>query len=119
MALKTKRQLLERALEALGALASGQVAEVEDLARVERYLGPTVADLLRRDIYYIADTEEIEEDIFDDLALCLANTARHAFGLGNDPALPASVKGPMGAEASLRIKGGGGPTYKPLRTTYY
>lgn len=119
MTVKTRRQLVDRAGEALGVLAAGQSLATEDVARIDGYVEPTLEDLTARDVIYIPDSEEFDYAIFDDLALCLANNCRHAFGLGGNAELPAAVKGPLGAENSLRIKSVGKPTYKPLKTVYY
>lgn len=116
MATKTRRQLIERAAEALGVLAAGQPVEVEDYARIDGYIDPTAADLIARDVYYIADTEEIPDSIFDDFAICVASTCRHAFGLSGNAELPAAA---LNAENKLRIKSADGPTYRPLRATYF
>jgi len=113
---KTRRDLVDRALDVLGVLASGQAPATEDVARVDGYVDTTIADLLDRDVYYVADVSEIEDGIFDDLAKCLANNCREGFGLASDPALPAIA---AAAENKLRIKSAQGPTYSVLRTSYF
>lgn len=114
--MKTRRDLLDRSLEVLGVLAAGQVAETEDLARVDGYVETTISDLAARDVIYIADAEEFDLAIFDDLAKVLANNAREAFGLANDPRLAATG---MAAENNLRIKSAQGPTYQPQKLVMY
>lgn len=114
--MKSRRDLVDRALEVLGVLAAGQVAANEDLARVDGYVDTTIADLTARDVVYVPDTQEFEAGIFDDLAKVLANNAREAFGLADDPRLAATG---MAAENSLRIKSAQGPTYQPLKTVYF
>lgn len=113
---KTRRDLVDRALGVLGVLAAGQSAEVEDVANVDSYVDTTVSDLEARDIYYVADVEEVDPSIFDDLAKVLANNAREEFGLADDPRLAATA---AAAERSLSIKSAQGPTYKTLRTQYF
>jgi len=113
---KTRRDLVDRALDVLGVLASGQAPATEDVARVDGYVDTTIADLLDRDVVYIPDSEEIEEGVFDDLAKVLANNCREGFGLASDPALPAIA---AAAENKLRIKSAQGPTYQTLKTVYY
>lgn len=116
MSTKTRRELIDRAGEALGVLAAGQTLSNEDYTRIDGYIDPTADDLIARDVYYVADTSEIDGAIFDDFALCVANACRHAFGLSGNPELPAAAQA---AEAKLRIKSASGPTYKPLRSTYF
>ena len=113
---KTRRELVDRALDVLGVLASGQVPEVEDVARLDGYVETTIEDLLERDIIDIPDPEEIELSIFDDLAKVLANNAREGFGLANDPRLAATAQA---AEKRLLEKSWIAPTYKPLKTQYF
>lgn len=114
--MKSRRDLIDRALEIIGTLAAGQVAENEDLARVDGYVDTTIADLIARDVYYVSDNEEFDLSIFDDLAKVLANNAREAFGLANDPRLAATA---MAAENNLRTKSAQGPTYAVLKGTYF
>lgn len=114
--MKLRRDLLDRALSVLGVLASGQVAENEDLALVDSYVETTIADLTARDVIYIPDADEFDEKIFDDLAKVLANNARESFGLANDPRLAATA---MAAEVSLRTKSAQGPTYKVAQGVYF
>jgi len=116
MSTKTRRELIDRAGEALGVLAAGQSLANEDIARIDGYIDPTAEDLIARDVYYVSDTEEIDASIFDDFAICCANACRHAFGLSGNAELPAAAQA---AEAKLRIKSASGPTYKPLRTAYF
>lgn len=116
MSTKTRRQLIDRVGEAVGALASGQSLAAEDVSRIDGYVDPTAADLLARDVYYVADTQEIDASIFDDFALCVASACRHAFGLNGDPEIPAAAQA---AEVKLRVKSASGPTYKVLRASYF
>jgi hypothetical protein len=116
MAAKTRRDLVDRALEILGVLAAGQAPAPEDVARVDGYVDTTVADLIARDIYYVDDVDEVDPAIFDDLAKVLGNNCREAFGLASDPALPAIA---AAAENKLQVKSSQGPTYRTLRTSYF
>lgn len=114
--MKTRRDLVDAALENLGVLASGQVAEQEDIARVNARVETTIDDLRARDVIYIPDADEFDPEIFEDLAVCLANTCRLAFGLAENPRLPAAV---LRAEDNLRTKSAQGPVYSVLKTVYY
>lgn len=114
--MKTRRDLIDRAAEALGVLAAGQTLANEDIARIDGYVDTTAADLMRRDIYSIADTQEIDESIFDDFGICLANACRHAFGQSGNPELQAAA---IAAEQKLLKKSAQGPTYKIQRSVYF
>jgi hypothetical protein len=114
--MKTRRDLIDRALSVLGVLGSGQSPETEDVALVDGFIDPMIADLTDRDVVYISDAEEIEDGLFLDLAKVLANNCREAFGLANDPRLAATG---IAAENSLREKSAQGPTYRVLRSQYF
>lgn len=116
MSTKTRTELITRAAEALGVLAAGQPIEVEDYQRINGYVDTTAADLIARDVIYIPDTGEIDAAIFEDFAICVANTCRHAFGLGGNAELPAAA---IAAERNLSVKSSHGPTYERLKVEYF
>lgn len=116
MALKTRRELVEEAIGVLGVVGAGQAPEVEDVAKVDSKVEATIDDLRARDVYYVSDAEEVDTEIFLDLAACLAGNCMADFGMANDPRVTAVA---MAAENSLRIKSAQGPTYKTLRVDYF
>jgi len=116
MALKTRRDLVDEALGVLGVVGSGQSPEVEDVAKVDGKINATIDDLRARDVIYIPDYDEIDTEIFLDLATCVAGKCMADFGLANDPRITAMA---VVAENSLSIKSAQGPTYTRLRTEYF
>lgn len=114
--MNTRRDLVDRALDILGVIATGQEPATEDVAKADAYVDSMVADLISRDVFYVSDTDEIDLAIFQDLATCLANACMAAFGLANDPRITAMS---LAAENSLMIKSQHGPTYQVLRTQYF
>jgi hypothetical protein len=116
MALKTRRDLVDEALGVLGVVGSGQSPEVEDVAKVNGKIDATIDDLRAQDVIYVPDYNEIDTEIFLDLATCVAGKCMADFGLANDPRITAMA---VAAENSLRLKSAQGPTYATLRTTYF
>lgn len=90
-AYKTRDQLVLRALEILGVVATGQAPAAEDTAKIDNLVDPLIARLAEREIAYVADVNEIDLSLFEDLAVMLAGSAR--FGRVPDTAP---------AESSLR-----------------
>lgn len=114
--IKSRRELIDMALSNLGVLAAGQQPETEDLQRVDAFVDAMLADLRVRDIIDIPSGDEFDIGVFADLAVCLANTCRHAFGLSGNPELQAAA---MAAEQKLLVKSAQKPTYSILRGTYF
>ena len=80
MAAKTKTDLINQALKNLGALPFGQAANDEDFDNVDGLVGPAVADLRERDVYFLADSNVIPEEAFIWLGHVLAWNAAAHFG---------------------------------------
>ena len=56
---RNRRQLNEQALMYIGALESGQAAEVEDLDRMDGHVDAILAYLQAKDIFYVQYDEEV------------------------------------------------------------
>lgn len=82
----TKDQLLEQVTAELFALASGQTPNPDDTARIETRINATLAALAKTNAYYIPDSEEIDDAIFNALAEYLAQVCRPALLLPRDKA---------------------------------
>lgn len=95
MAFKTRRELIDQVLDALGVLVPGQAPSDEAVDRVDNILDPTLEMLSSLEIVYVADAGtadppangEIGLDIFIPLANCIAWQIAGAFNLAGDPAL--------------------------------
>jgi hypothetical protein len=81
---KTQEELINRALEELGVLASGQTASAEDSAVIRNAISPVMSDLATRDIYTWGDPDVFEDDAFDHLGVILANARARVFGQQQD-----------------------------------
>jgi hypothetical protein len=90
-AYKTRNQLVSRALEILGVVASGQAPAPEDTAKIDNLVDPLIARLAEREIAYVADVNEMDLALFEDVAVMLAGAAK--FG---------RVPDTSAAESSLR-----------------
>ncbi|SFJ54477.1 hypothetical protein SAMN05216304_109126 [Bosea sp. OK403] len=81
---QTKADLVREVLGELFSLASGQVPSAEDTAFVEQRIDPTLAALAKRNVIYIPDAEEIEDEVFDALVAYLAQICGPKFGRSRD-----------------------------------
>jgi hypothetical protein len=106
---KTRAQLIERTLRDLGVAPVGQTANSEEETSVGDLIDVVVADLSARDIYYVSDPNNIEDEAFIHLARYLAWIAAPEFGLQNDAGVAAL--GQL-AETNLKIIQSENPTYK-------
>lgn len=111
--IKSRAQLIERALKNIGALEPGETPSAEDSDTMDGLIDPLVAQLAKDQICYITDTDEIELEVFMPLARLLANMAGPDFGSAiNEQAKEID-------EATLRRLTANGPTYEVLRAEYF
>lgn len=79
--MKSRQQLISRALEELGVVGAGQTASAEDTATIDEAIEPVMSDLATRNIYAWGDPDEYDEDAFEHLAVLLANAKSRPYGL--------------------------------------
>jgi hypothetical protein len=77
---KTRDQLIYRALKNLGQIEPGEAPAAEDYAAVDDLVDPLIATLAANDIYYVANPDEIDNEVYLPLARLLANVAGPDFG---------------------------------------
>lgn len=111
--MKTLVELTTEAFGILTGLDPSQTPAAEDLATIETYVGPLVAQLEADQIVSIPDTDEIPDEYFMPLARLLANVAGPRFGS------PMNEQAKMVDERALRRLTASKPTYETLRTVYY
>lgn len=78
--MKSREELVNRALEELGVVGAGQTASAEDYAVIDAAVEPVMSDLATRDIWVWGDPDEYDEDAFEHLAVLLANAKARPFG---------------------------------------
>lgn len=78
--MKTREDLVNRALSKLKVLAAGQTPSAEDYKVVDDDLVPVLSDLSTRGIYPFGDPGQIEDNAFVHLADILANSVAADFG---------------------------------------
>jgi hypothetical protein len=81
---KSRQQLVNRALEELGVVGAGQPASAEDYAVVNAAIESVMSDLATRDIWQWGNPDEYDEDAFEHLAVLLANAKARPFGKAPD-----------------------------------
>ena len=90
--MKTRTELVHRALRNLGALPQGESPDVQEFNNVDALIDPMIEDLIARNISHIRDVDAIEDHHFLALGHVLAGHALSEFGLQNDPALAARAQ---------------------------
>lgn len=94
--MKSRQQLILRALQELKVVGAGQSAAAEDAEVIDDEIEPVMADLAARDIWQWGDGDRIADEAFVHLARILANSRAGEFGMQSDE----NVR--FAAEARLR-----------------
>lgn len=110
---KTRRQLIHRALASIGALEPGEAPSTEDYNTMDGLVDPLIAQLSADEIVYIDDTDAIDVAFFIPLANLLANAAGPDFGS------PVNDDAKARDEATLRRLTAGKPTYQVQVGEYF
>jgi len=110
---KTREELVTRALAKLKVVAAGQQPSAEDAKVVDDMLEPTLAELAARKIYGYGDPDQIEDECFESLATILAQACAEDFGVAGDSGKR------IEAERRLREIGAETLSGQPLQATYY
>jgi hypothetical protein len=110
---KTRNDLKTEAFGILVGLDPAQTPEAEDLATIDTYVDPLLAQLDRDEIVHIPDANEIPVEFFLPLVRLLANNAGPRFGQ------PMSEQVKMADERTLRILAASRPTYEPMEGQYF
>jgi hypothetical protein len=110
---KTRTQLIHRALAAIGALEPGEAPSTEDYNTMDNLVDPLIAQLLADDVIYVDDADAIPVAYFIPLANLLGNLAGPDFGS------PVNDEAKFRDEATLRRITSTKPQYTTLKTVYY
>lgn len=113
---KTRTEVVNRALYNLGVKPRGETASAEDFESVDELVDGVVESLIKRDIYFLQDVDATPEEIYIPLGHVLAWAAAPVFDQQNDPALLAFAKD---AEKDLNKIGSVSPTHQPLEIQPY
>lgn len=81
---KSKQQLIERSLQEIGVLVSGQAASAEDAKTVSDEIGPVLSKLASRDVYSFGDPDATDDEAFIPLAVIIGNSVAKSFGMEKD-----------------------------------
>ncbi len=111
--MKSRQELVVRALQKLKVLAAGQAPSAEDAKVVDDEVVPVLSDLSKRQIYPFGDPDNIEDDAFVHLADILANSVAADFGRDQSEELR------LMAEARLRELGAQTLSGQPQQTEYF
>lgn len=78
--MKTRAELVNRALQEVGAKAAGQPAAAADVQTMDDAVDSVMDSLSTRGIYQWGDPDQIDDDAFEHLAICIAHSRRRVFG---------------------------------------
>jgi hypothetical protein len=124
-AYRSTRELVNEALSNLGALANGQVADVDDVAYITANVDPVLRMLAALDVCYVPDPDNIPGELFVPLAAILAEQCAQKFGSSSDDFAKLTQKGlgvPPGSGAgamAIKQMTRGRYSMEPLRVFYY
>jgi hypothetical protein len=116
---RTRRELVNEALEQLGIVGAGQTPNAEDFETVDHKVDQLVLYLEAIDLVSIEDIDEIPAEIFQALAVLLADECALKFGM---PGVPTSASNPNPVQAAqdrIKLVTYGKPTYENQRTEYF
>jgi hypothetical protein len=117
---RTRNDLVNEALMNLGVLAAGQSPDAEDFAAVNGKVDALYARLEHQDIIDLDNSvDEIPSEIFNQLAVILADDAALEFGLAGVPPSQSNPNPVAAAIDSIRRVTYARPTYQPLRTEWF
>lgn len=111
--MKSRENLVNRALQKLRVLGAGQTASAEDYKVVDDVVEPVLSELSTRSVYGYGNPDNIEDDAFEHLATCLAQASAPDFGLEPDDGLR------LMAETRLREISAQTLSYQPAQTEYF
>lgn len=115
---KTRREVVERALGALGKLPAGQSPSAEDVNLVDGFVEPMLGILAAREVVNDIGPDEFPPELYIPLGLILADQAKSDFQVIGQEAVDLSLAAAK-AEVDIRLMVGGRPTYEPQEVEYF
>lgn len=82
--MKTRQELVLRALQELGVVGAGRSASAEDAKLVDNEVDPMFDNLALREVWQWGDPDQIDDSAFTNLAKWLANSVARPFGAAPD-----------------------------------
>lgn len=111
--MRSREDLVKRALQKLRVVGAGQAPEAEDYQLVDAAVPSVLSELSKRNIYPYGDPDQLEDDAFEHLATCLAQACADDFGVAADEGIR------IRAENRLREITAETLSYQPLQATYF
>src|SRR5512139_2948825 len=112
----TRADLIYRALRNLGALPQGQSPSAEEYQSISDIIDWTLAELEKRDVVYVKDVDNLEEQFVQPLGHIIAWRAAPEFGAAQDQSLAALA---TQAEQHLQKMESVRPTRKIAESDYF
>jgi hypothetical protein len=114
----TKALLIREILKECGTWETGQDLPPEDYRVVEEGLPFRLEAMARAHIYTVDDLDNIPDDAVIEIARYLAGEYAQTFGLQADELAGVQQNAAL-AEGALRFLRTRGPTYVPMRASYF
>lgn len=111
--MKTLTDLKTEAFGILTGFDPTQTPSAEDLATIDTYVDPLVAQLRTDEVVYIDDTNEIPDEYFQPLSRLLANVCGPRYGS------PMNAQAKLDDESALRRLTAPRPTYSVMEGNYF
>lgn len=111
--MRSRQELIERALKELGVVAAGQTPDAEDVDVVEDEIDAVMSDLMVRNVYSWGDPDEYEDEAFIHLAKIIANSVARSFGVAPDDGVRIICEARLRMLIPVVLSG------QPLRAEYY
>jgi hypothetical protein len=113
-----RAKLIQAVLKRLGVWQAGQDIAPEDYQAVEEDLDGNLAAMSVADVYTVEDGQNIETEVYLEIANYLAGQYAETFGLAGEELQ--KVMGMAGlAEKALRYVRTRKPTYQPMQMEYF
>ena len=112
----TRSDLIYRTLRNLGALPQGQTPSNEEYQSISDLIDWTIAELEKRDIVFVKDVDNLEDEFVQPLGHIVAWRAAPEFGAASDQALAALA---TQAEMSLQKMESTRPTRQIAESDYF
>jgi hypothetical protein len=109
--IRTRADLVQRALEILQAVETGQGPAAEDQELADRAVEPCLASLSARGIFTVNDPDDIPLVAFEHIAVMLADFLKFDFNVEGVEA--------MRAVYDLQVINAASPTRAPLAVDYF
>lgn len=110
---KTRADLVNEVAELLFIVGTGQTLPAEDGAVIDAKIDPVLENLSRRQVLFVGDPESIDDAVFDDLAILVAEVCGPKYGRPRDTGTRLEAEGRL-----IELQAGAGSD-EPVKAEYF